>query len=161
MRSNQKRICKVSCQQKFVLLPLGLSPGGVYEAMFSGHQDYKILWKSRVGFAKIALQAGVPVIPVFTKNIREAVRTLNFSKRLMKWVYDKIRFPCAPIYGGWPVKLTTYIGDPISYDPRDTPESLRDKCKEAIEKLIADNQRLPGSICVALFERFTRKRHTL
>ena len=52
--------------------------------MFSGHQDYKILWKSRVGFAKIALQAGVPVIPVFTKNIREAVRTLNFSKRLMK-----------------------------------------------------------------------------
>ena len=139
---------------------LGLSPGGVYEAMFSDHKEYKLQWKSRVGFAKIALEAGVPVIPVFTRNVREAVRTFNFSKRVMKWIYDKIRFPISPIYGGWPVKLTTFIGDPIKYDPKDTPESLRDKCKEGIEKLITEHQRIPGSICVALFERFTRKRHT-
>ena len=139
---------------------LGLSPGGVYEAMFSDHKKYQVEWKSRVGFAKIALEAKVPVIPIFTKNIREAVRTFSFGKGLMKFIYNKTRLPCAPIYGGWPVKLTTYVGDPISHDPNDTPESLRDKCKEAIEKLIKDNQRIPGSVCMALFERFARKRHT-
>ena len=138
---------------------LGLSPGGVYEAMFSDHKKYNIQWKSRVGFAKIALQAGVPVIPIFTKNIREAVRTFNFSKRIMKWIYEKTRMPLSPLYGGWPVKLTTIVGDPIPHDPRDTPESLRDKVKESIEKLIGEHQRVPGSICVALFERFTSKRH--
>ena len=140
---------------------LGLSPGGVYEALFSDHKDYKVMWKNRLGFAKIALEAKVPVIPVFTKNIREAVRTFNPgpSKTLIKWIYDKIRFPCAPIYGGFPVKMTTFIGDPIPYDPNDSPEMLRDKCKKGIEDLIQKHQRVPGNICVALFERF-HKRHT-
>ncbi len=138
---------------------LGLAPGGVYEALFSDHKEYKVMWKSRVGFAKIALEAKVPIIPVFTKNIREAVRTFNIGKRLMNFIYSKIKLPCAPIYGGWPVKMTTYIGNPIPYDPTDTPETLRDKCKSGIEELISSHQRIPGSICVALFERF-RKRHT-
>ena len=77
----------------------------------------------------------------------------------MKWIYEKTRIPMSPLYGGWPVKLTTIVGDPIPHDPRDTPELLRDKVKEAIEKLISENQRVPGSIFVALFERFTSKRH--
>ena len=139
---------------------LGLSPGGVYEALFSDHKEYKVLWKSRVGFAKIALDSKVPVFPIFTRNIREAVRTLSFSKRLMRAVYSKIRLPCAPIYGGFPVKLTTYIGDPIELRPEDTPESFRDKCRAGVEELIRQHQRLPGSIWLALFERFGRKRHT-
>lgn len=37
---------------------LAVSPGGVYEALF-GDQSYPIMWKSRVGFAKVALQAKV------------------------------------------------------------------------------------------------------
>lgn len=138
---------------------LGLSPGGVYEALFSDHKQYKLEWKNRLGFAKIALEAKVPVIPVFTKNVREAVRNFSFGKKLMKMIYDKIKLPIAPIYGGLPVKLTTFIGDPIPYDPQLTPESLREKCKESLEDLIAKHQRIPGSICVALIERF-RKRHT-
>ena len=64
----------------------GLSPGGVYEAQFGDH-NYQVLWKvcfysnihskdrktiiqERLGFARAALQADVPVLPVFTENIR-------------------------------------------------------------------------------------------
>jgi len=138
---------------------LGISPGGIYEASFSDHKRYKVEWKSRVGFAKIALEAKVPIIPVFTKNIRESVRTISCGRPLMKWFYDKTRLPCAPIYGGFPVKMTTFIGEPIPYNSTDTPEELRDKCKKALEDLIEKHQRIPGSICLALFERF-HKRHT-
>ena len=119
----------------------------------------QVEWKSRVGFAKIALEAKVPIIPVFTKNIRESVRTISCGRPLMKWIYDKTRLPCAPIYGGFPVKMTTFIGDPIPYNSEDTPEELRDKCKKALEDLIEKHQRIPGSICLALFERF-HKNHT-
>ena len=55
--------------------------------------------------------------------------------------------------------MTTFIGDPIFCNPTDTPEELRDRVKKALEDLISQHQRIPGSICLALFERF-HKRHT-
>lgn len=37
---------------------LGIAPGGVYEAQF-GDNNYKLLWKKRLGFAKVAIDAKV------------------------------------------------------------------------------------------------------
>lgn len=37
---------------------LAISPGGVYEALFSD-SSYKLLWNNRLGFAKVALHAKV------------------------------------------------------------------------------------------------------
>ena len=71
-------------------------------------------------------------------------------------IYNRIKFPCVPLYGGFPVKLRTIIGDPISYNSEDTPFILREKCKVAIENLIKDHQRLPGSIICALVDRLRR-----
>ena len=68
-------------------------------------------------------------------------------------VYNKLRFPCVPLYGGFPVKLRTIIGAPIPFDKDDTPFTLREKCKGAIENLIKEHQRVPGSIFCALLER--------
>ena len=34
-----------------------------------------------------------------------------------------------PLFGGFPVKLTTYIGPPIYINDETTPEQLRDQCK--------------------------------
>ena len=68
-------------------------------------------------------------------------------------IYNRLRFPCVPLYGGFPVKLRTIIGAPIAFDKEDTPFTLREKCKSAIENLIKENQRVPGSIFCALAER--------
>lgn len=37
---------------------LAISPGGVYEAQFGDH-NYKLMWKGRTGFAKVALNSQV------------------------------------------------------------------------------------------------------
>ncbi len=37
---------------------LAISPGGVREALFSD-ENYKMIWNSRIGFAKVALKAQV------------------------------------------------------------------------------------------------------
>lgn len=37
---------------------LAIAPGGVYEAQF-GNSSYELLWKNRVGFAKVAVEAKV------------------------------------------------------------------------------------------------------
>ncbi|VDO00299.1 unnamed protein product [Rodentolepis nana] len=57
-----------------------LSPGGVREAIFSD-EYYSLLWGKRRGFARIAIKAKKPIYPVFTENIREGVRVVQYGKR--------------------------------------------------------------------------------
>ncbi|KAJ9589682.1 hypothetical protein L9F63_017126 [Diploptera punctata] len=131
---------------------LAISPGGVYEAQF-GNAYYRLMWKKRLGFAKVALDAKVPVIPMFTENLREAFRSVGFGKRLWLKLYTVTRLPIVPIYGGFPVKLRTHIGKPIPYNSALTAEQLQIKVARAIEDLIEEHQRIPGSILLALLER--------
>ncbi|KAK2584421.1 hypothetical protein KPH14_006802 [Odynerus spinipes] len=131
---------------------LAILPGGVYEAQF-GDAYYQLLWKKRIGFAKVALDAKVCIIPVFTRNIRESFRAVTLGRRLLLHIYAATRLPVVPIYGGFPVKLITYLGKPIPYDSSLTPEQLQKKVVAALENLIKEHQRIPGSITRALFER--------
>jgi len=135
---------------------LGLSPGGVYEAQFGDH-NYKIMWKNRLGFAKAALQAEVPVLPVFTENIRESFRVLPCGHKFFLRLFERTRLPLRPLFGGFPVKLPTHIGEPIYSTPDTTPEQLRDQCRDALEKMVEEHQRVPGSIFRGIVDRFWAK----
>ncbi|KAF7246262.1 Transmembrane protein 68 [Varanus komodoensis] len=131
---------------------LGVSPGGTREALFSD-ENYKMIWAKRIGFAQLAIDAKVPIIPMFTQNNREGYRTLGKIGAL-KEMYENLRIPVVPIYGGFPVKWTTYIGEPIPHDPNITAEELAKKAKLALQALIDKHQTRPGSIGRALLERF-------
>ncbi|XP_046740029.1 transmembrane protein 68 isoform X1 [Diprion similis] len=131
---------------------LAISPGGVYEAQF-GDSYYRLMWKKRLGFAKVALDAKVNIIPIFTRNLREAFRTVSWGRRIWLRIYAATRFPFVPIFGGFPVKLVTFVGEPISYDGSLSAEELQVKVATALEDLIKKHQKLPGSITRALLER--------
>ena len=105
---------------------LAIAPGGVYEAQF-GNEYYELMWRNRLGFAKVAIQAKVPVIPMFTQNIREGFRSVQWGYHIWHWLYTHTRLPLVPIYGFFPVKMKTFIGKPIPYDPENTPEMLSEK----------------------------------
>ncbi|XP_032078837.1 transmembrane protein 68-like [Thamnophis elegans] len=135
---------------------LGIAPGGLREQNFS-NENYNLEWSTRTGFAKVALKNKVPIIPMFTENLREAYRTVG-NTSLSKWLYEHFRFLCLPIYGGFPVKLRTYIGEPIPYDPNLTAKELAEKTKIAIENLRDRHQKLPGNILRALLERFDKNK---
>lgn len=169
---------------------LAISPGGVYESQFS-HQ-YSLMWKKRLGFAKVALEAKVVslflllitfitpslfqnIVPIFTENIREAFRSVSIGRRLFLRLYALTKFPFAPIYGGFPVKLVTHVGKPIQYDAALTPEQLQLKVvirywflifthkfvfqvANALNELILKHQRIPGSITQGLLQRIPQFR---
>lgn len=44
-----------------------------------------------------------------------------------RWLYETFRLPIAPIYGGFPVKFRTFLGEPIPYDPNITALELAEK----------------------------------
>ncbi|XP_009981586.1 PREDICTED: transmembrane protein 68-like [Tauraco erythrolophus] len=131
---------------------IAIAPGGVREALFSDEM-YTIIWGNRKGFAQVAIDAKVPIIPMFTQNVREGVRTLGGIK-ILRTLYERIRLPIVPLYGGFPVKLRTFIGEPIPYEPNITAEELTAKTKAALQALIEKHQKLPGNIFRALMERF-------
>ncbi|XP_070603869.1 DGAT1/2-independent enzyme synthesizing storage lipids-like [Erythrolamprus reginae] len=133
---------------------LGIAPGGLREQNFSD-ENYNLEWSTHRGFAQVALKNKVPIIPMFTENIREAYRTFGNSW-LSKWLYNHLPFFVLPVYGGFPVKLRTYIGEPIPYDPNITAKELAEKAKIAMENLRNKHQKLPGNILRALLERFDK-----
>ncbi|XP_022092396.1 transmembrane protein 68-like [Acanthaster planci] len=132
---------------------LAIAPGGVREALF-GDEHYELVWGQRCGFAKCALEAKVPIIPVFTQNCREAFRTPSWGRRYLQTLYEKTRLPLVPIYGGFPVKLRTFIGKPIQHDESLTATQLAEKTSSAIRELIRKHQRIPGNVFQALLDRF-------
>uniref|UniRef100_A0A670XP66 Transmembrane protein 68-like n=2 Tax=Pseudonaja textilis TaxID=8673 RepID=A0A670XP66_PSETE len=131
---------------------LMISPGGVREALFSD-ENYTIIWRNRKGFAQVAIDAKVPIIPIFTQNIRENIRIIGGQIKLLRLIYEYLRFPIFPLYGNFPVKLQAYFGDPIPYDPNITAEELAKKTKNALQCLIDKHQKIPGNVWRALMER--------
>ncbi|XP_062986797.1 DGAT1/2-independent enzyme synthesizing storage lipids-like [Elgaria multicarinata webbii] len=131
---------------------LGLAPGGLREQNY-GDKNYKLLWGKRKGFAQVAIDAKVPIIPLFTQNMREGYRTYG-NIAPMRWLYERTRSIAFPTYGLFPVKLRTHIGQPIPYDPNLSAEEVAEKAKIAVEALRDKHQKIPGSILRALWERF-------
>lgn len=79
----------------------------------------------------MAVQARVPVIPVFTQNIREAFRTVQLGRSFFRKIYDKYKFPMMAIYGGFPVKLKTIIGKPIYLNHQLSAEDIASQVRNA------------------------------
>ncbi|KAK2562360.1 Transmembrane protein 68, partial [Acropora cervicornis] len=98
---------------------LAISPGGVREALFSD-EFYTMIWNGRRGFAK-------PIFPIYTQNIREAIRSVQVGRRWFRKLYELTKLPLVPLYGGFPVKLRTFIGEPIRYDSKMSSDELAAK----------------------------------
>ncbi|XP_003740979.1 transmembrane protein 68 [Galendromus occidentalis] len=130
-----------------------LSPGGQIEATYS--QNYELIWSGRVGFAKVAKECGVPVIPMFMVNSEQAmpVKTYGFRERLWRASKPIKKLIHIPLIC-FPVKLRIFIGEPLLCGKDETPESFAERVKAAINRLRDEHQRRPGSIPIAFLERF-------
>jgi len=132
---------------------LGVAPGGSTEAIMA--EGYEVKWGSRTGFSEVAIKAGVPVIPVFTQNIKQAYMTLQTGRWIGLYLFNTFRLPILPVYGGFPVKLVTHIGEPIVPAADDTPETFKLKVRAAVQDLIKKNQRPDMTVREAFKERWT------
>ncbi|CAH8538148.1 unnamed protein product [Schistosoma turkestanicum] len=130
-----------------------LSPGGVREALFSD-EFYTVMWENRRGFARISLLSGQPIYPMFTENIRETIRIVQFGKNWWRYLYERTRLPIVIFYGYFPVKLRSYIGDPIYPLPNETCDELASRVRVSIEELIRKHQLIPSNLFCALMQRF-------
>ncbi len=137
-------------------------PGGAYEANKRQDQRYKILWKNRTGFVRLAARHGVPIVPVgivgpddwYDRYLeQDQVRNSVLGRWLLRaGVSEEFlqsdELPPIPkgFMGTWlpkPRQVFVHIGKPISTRKhkgrnirRSTQERLRDQAREGLESAI-------------------------
>ncbi|XP_023347043.1 transmembrane protein 68 [Eurytemora carolleeae] len=134
---------------------MGVAPGGSREALFG--EEFSLQWGKRTGFARIAIEANVPIIPLYTENISVAYATMKSFRPVWRYIFEATRLPIIPIWGGFPVKLTTHIGVPIYPVPNETPETLREKTKAALQEMMAVHQSKNMTVAKGIYRRFVSK----
>jgi len=118
-------------------------PGGGAEIMKSSKVErYTLMWKERLGFARMAIKGGYPVQPcacVGTEDMLDIIADLPIS-------FLKVGTPTLPVavpnslqkmyfWFGDPIPTEQYNGD---HDNTEFAKELRDKTKVAIEQGIAE-----------------------
>ena len=131
-----------------------LCPGGVQEVTLMKNENECVLYlNNRLGFIKLALQQGVPVIPCFCFGLR---KTFNFWIPKNKVLTDIGRyFGVLPMvfFGVWnlpfspgkPVDYINLIGSPIKIPKIENPseeevEKYHDLFIKAISKLYEEHK---------------------
>ncbi|HUJ34858.1 MAG TPA: lysophospholipid acyltransferase family protein [Solirubrobacteraceae bacterium] len=141
-------------------------PGGTNEVFHGRGQEYRLLWKERVGFARLAIEFGYPIVPFAGVGVEEMFdivadeRTPGLAQ-LNPIVRRLVGLPLPPIAHGIgptliprPERLYFWFGDPIDtvrFDGRadddDAARRLRDEVRGAvrsgIEFLLAERAAAP------------------
>lgn len=160
-------------------------PGGADEAMIGNENAYKVSWpKKRKGFAHIATEANVPIVPTFLANQEEMRwnpflyfwnffglgRLFSFLVQLNIPIFSHllnligmfIWFSVTWFQIPLPAKITLYIGDPIQYDMSvDTIDDVVERSRRSLQNLIDQHQPRGKSYSNAIYQRIEHlKRQT-
>ena len=63
-----REICSRLFQREEAVL---VFPGGGREVMKHKHELYRLIWKERIGFARLAIQHGVPIVPFASVGVED------------------------------------------------------------------------------------------
>lgn len=121
-----------------------IMPGGSREAFKSSRERYRLMWKRRRGFVRLAMQTGTPIIPAVCIGNDELYHVFFDGYESSERIYGKeallpITLPVGLGPLPLPAKLTHYIGKPIRF--RYTPEDAEDP-----EKVGRLHRRVMGSM---------------
>ncbi|WP_278265238.1 lysophospholipid acyltransferase family protein [Nocardia sp. AG03] len=97
-------------------------PGGDVDAFKSWGERNEIVFAGRTGFARLAIQAGVPIVPVVTSGAGESLICLSDGRALARWLRldEVLRLKRLPITLSLPWGLTAGIAGLLPYFPLPT-----------------------------------------
>jgi 1-acyl-sn-glycerol-3-phosphate acyltransferase len=126
-------------------------PGGAREVNKQRGQQYQLLWRERIGFARLAIEQGYPIVPFAAVGAEEMLnvivdRSTPIYGQLSRLYERLMGFPTPPIVRGVGVtpipraeRLYFWFGEPIDtssmgcrYDDTAAARALRDEVKHAI-----------------------------
>ena len=121
---------------------LFIMPGGAKEAWKSSRYRYRLLWRGRYGFIRLAIRNQAPVIPSANVGTDATSRVFfdGYTTAYKLFRTKRAFFPLSlPVGIGllpFPVKMTQYVGEPIYFDY--PPDAAKDddvvgECQELVK----------------------------
>jgi 1-acyl-sn-glycerol-3-phosphate acyltransferase len=110
-------------------------PGGSREVFKAPRDRYRLRWDRAVGFARVAIEAGVPVVPFAGLGVDESFVNLGHL-RAARSLLGRYAVPIA--LGPFPTRFRFVLGRPIvpPEDPAQAP-LLRSAAERAVLQLLA------------------------
>ena len=124
-------------------------PGGDVDAWRPHRRRYEVEFAGRIGYARLALELGVPIVPVANAGPHDTLWVLADGRRVARalGLHRLVRAEIWPVHvslpwglavGPWPhipiPKLFRYrLGAPIHPASNDTPESLDARVRHAVQ----------------------------
>jgi len=128
-------------------------PGGAAEAFKSSRDAYRLYWRRRLGFARLAIRAQVPVVPAACIGIDELFDIPWDMFEAGKKLFGVRSLPFGIAWGLGPgiprrVPLVQYIGEPLqpevpseAADDEEAVTAFRDQVVDAMEDLMNEGLR--------------------
>jgi 1-acyl-sn-glycerol-3-phosphate acyltransferase len=122
-------------------------PGGVDDSLKTDAQRYRLIWKDRMGFARVALRARVPIVPVVGLGIDEMYSVLGHERWLGRRLFGSARYDLPIAFGLFGTILPRRVAQryvalpPI--EPIGDPDSkadvmrVRDQTRDALDAWLA------------------------
>lgn len=118
-------------------------PGGVFDSFKPHAERHKLQWRKRAGFARVALRARVPIVPVAACGVDDIYRVVAREPGFGKWVFGDERYNFPIVLGRMltlvprRVKVTVEVLAPHapvgSADDEASVLALRDSVERALQ----------------------------
>lgn len=118
-------------------------PGGIFDSYKLSRDRHRLHWRGRNGFAKIAVCAGVPIVPVAACGVDDMYNVVAREPGLGRWLFGDARYNLPLAFGRWgtllpkpaPVVVHALGVVPTEGDADDEAhvQALRDKVEAMVQ----------------------------
>jgi len=125
-----------------------IMPGGARETWKSSRYRYRLIWKGRLGFIRLALRNRCPIIPSANVGTDDTYHLFfnGYTTAYNLFRTRKALFPISlPVGMGilpFPVKMTQYVGEPIHlpYPPEaESDPAILEECQDLVKARVYDH----------------------
>jgi len=104
---------------------VAVNPGGNWEMTNASHEQERIYVQKRLGFVRLAMKAGCPLLPAYAFGESQLFRSSKRLLGLRLWMVRKFRIGVPLFTGRWglpwtvpiPTDVTFVVGKPVAVGP--------------------------------------------
>jgi len=92
---------------------IALQPGGIHEQVNTDHLQEKVSFVARLGFVRLAIKHGVPLLPVYAFGENQLFPTSSWLRAFNVWFYNATKVGNLFIHGMFGIPVTPLIPNPL------------------------------------------------